>query len=558
MNEPLEAAWEHPEAMEGVDSPSPLRRGAGDGGDGPEEDLVSRGMVFVAEDPAMWESEPLQAGIVIEFLVSEDTETGLEEACVAVFVKEVDIGLTGAFLGVKAMGASSDWGRNWGIRSFSQGKLKVHICRDGVKRCAGKDIPKCYHVGTCTIFLRGEPPPDYVDKAKRRDWKKWLEELRKAEKQLKAPKGAEAFPRRRGAGEAKPGGGKDAEVAPRVAALKAKLQKAKEKVEPPFPPLPPPPAQEESRLWEVSRPGPSRPPDFPVKQERVVGLTQSPERSRREKGRGGVSGALAQAAVEHQEEEKRRKRSKDRRKSKKRKKSREKSRGRSRKRRKDSKSSRDKSASSSSSDLLPPLQRKAEKKPGSVLKLLLDNARDSLAQASVVDKEDGVLGQHSGNIMASYFQIIAKPQLGNKVRDSRELETLARVLDLLRGGHLAELGDTVAGRFMAVESAGLTNNWTDARHLEVLPVRQTGLAPAQVLLKAQRHSRQVEKAAGRGSWARNTWSSNNWRNQNEEKTSGKGKDKPKGKGGGKKGGKQQQSNAWKDKPKEGEGATPAS
>ena len=59
-----------------------------------------------------------------------------------------------------------------------------------------------------------------------------------------------------------------------------------------------------------------------------------------------------------------------------------------------------------------------------------------------------------GNKLSSYFQIAAKPQIPGKVRDARELETLARCVDLLKAGRLPELGDALAGRFLAVESAG--------------------------------------------------------------------------------------------------------
>ena len=126
---------------------------------------------------------------------------------------------------------------------------------------------------------------------------------------------------------------------------------------------------------------------------------------------------------------------------------------------------------------------------------------EALAEAAVPEGrlESELAG---GNKLSSYFQIVAKPQIPGKVRDARELETLARCVDLLKAGRLPELGDALAGRFLAVESAALTNNWHDAQHLEVVPSRHNGLAGPAVLLQAQRHARQVEKAAGRGGWRR--------------------------------------------------------
>lgn len=132
--------------------------------------------------------------------------------------------------------------------------------------------------------------------------------------------------------------------------------------------------------------------------------------------------------------------------------------------------------------------------------MLIKDVGIALADAAVQEElEAGRLGG-SGDRMSAYVQIVARPQLGGKVRDLRELETLGRCLDLLRSGKLPQLGDSLAGRFLAVENAGIHSNWSDAQHLEVIPTRQAGLAQPAVVLKAQRHQRQVEKAAGRGSW----------------------------------------------------------
>ena len=173
--------------------------------------------------------------------------------------------------------------------------------------------------------------------------------------------------------------------------------------------------------------------------------------------------------------------------------------------------------------------------------MLLTNVSEALAEAAVLDDPNGesLMG---GNKMSSYFQIVARPQLHGKIRDARELETLARCVDLLKAGRLPELGDSLAGRFLAVESAALTNNWQDAQHLEVIPTRHAGLAGPAVLLQAQKHARQVEKAAGRTPWKRNPYSGGGGGGahsggapQGDEKGGGAGKGKGdrrgKGKGG---------------------------
>lgn len=132
--------------------------------------------------------------------------------------------------------------------------------------------------------------------------------------------------------------------------------------------------------------------------------------------------------------------------------------------------------------------------------------------------------------MSSYYQVIARPQIHYKVRDSRELETLVRCVDLLRMGQLASLGDALAGRFLAVESASLTNSWADAQHLEVLPARHSGVA----VLRAQRRTRQVQKAYGQQPWRQyprsSTWTPAANPDQNPQAPRGQDKGKVKGKG----------------------------
>eukprot|EP00435_Cladocopium_sp_Y103_P019155 s1595_g4.t1 len=271
------------------------------------------------------------------------------------------------------------------------------------------------------------------------------------------------------------------------------------------------------------------------------------DRRQREAKSGGVRGALVKAAARAEAE-----RDPDRHRRKRKRRGRSRSRGRrrrSRSRRRRSGSSRSPSSSTDSSSLVPPLQKKANRNPGSVLKMLTSNVAEALASAAVTDPEQPTALGSQANLLSSYYQIVARPQLSNKVRDCRELETLARCVDFLRHGRLPELGDALAGRFMAVESAGLTNNWTDAQHLEVIPVRHAGLAPPAIMLQAQRHTRQVEKASGRKSWNRPGGAP--WGGKGDSKTDhqgGKGDGRPKGKGPRKGGGKAGKA-AWKDRDK---------
>jgi hypothetical protein len=54
------------------------------------------------------------------------------------------------------------------------------------------------------------------------------------------------------------------------------------------------------------------------------------------------------------------------------------------------------------------------------------------------------------------------------LRNSRELETLALILDHLMDGRLAALGDVAMQRFKAVQTSVREGNWQTARHQELI------------------------------------------------------------------------------------------
>ena len=165
-------------------------------------------------------------------------------------------------------------------------------------------------------------------------------------------------------------------------------------------------------------------------------------------------------------------------------------------------SSSDSLQSSSDSSLKPPLQRKAEKRPGSVLRLLLNHVRLSLSDLSLADPEDqgGAAAVNSAAKVTSYFQIMVRPHLASRPRDEKELYSLAVALDTLRSGNLEKIADLLAARYMAVETAAFDGNWDTARWLEVAKLEEKGSAPTEILLAARRHQRTVERASGRGSY----------------------------------------------------------
>lgn len=215
-------------------------------------------------------------------------------------------------------------------------------------------------------------------------------------------------------------------------------------------------------------------------------------------------------------------------------------------RRKDSRSASPRSEredSSSSDSLVPPLKKKSRRDPGSVFKMLEAQATEHLAQESLLEEDETSLRNRPR--MYSYYQLGLRPYLDAKSRDNREISFLARGLDLLKEGKLPELADHMAARLIAVNTAS-SQGWSVAQSLEIHKGEEDGPAPAHILLQAHRHTRQIEKAGGKGSWSRHHNWSGEWSQDGGWKGSGKG-----GKGKTKKGkGKQKGGKPWSGGEKE--------
>ena len=167
-----------------------------------------------------------------------------------------------------------------------------------------------------------------------------------------------------------------------------------------------------------------------------------------------------------------------------------------------------------------------------MLRLLEQQAFEYLSQDGLLDEEDygAELGRNRPRL-TTYFQIALRPKLDPKARDCRELALLAHALDLLREGKLDELADVLAARLIAIETAQ-KQGWSTAQFLEIHTGEDQGTVPPHILLAAQKHSRQVEKAGGKGSWPRSSGWSSEWQTDGSHNLKGKpakGKGK-KGKG----------------------------
>lgn len=284
-----------------------------------------------------------------------------------------------------------------------------------------------------------------------------------------------------------------------------------------------------------------------IKDEPIV-IPSDEDRRRRLRSRSPRLGdQLAQAVLtrrKREEKEKTRKRSRSREK-RKRKRSKK---SRLRRRSSSSSSGRSRTPSSSDDSLVPPLRRKSDRQPGSVFKMLEEQAAEQLAADGLVDPDEVKDGRSGRPRMYTYYQLLLKPGLDPRARDAKELSTLARCLDLLADGKLPQLADALAARLVAIDVAS-RQGWNTARHLELWGGEEEGSVPAHILLRAQRHGRQVDKAGGKGSWRPSNWAPSFTENpKGKGKSKNKGKTKGKGKGSGKNWGQE------KDPPESGKKA----
>ena len=203
------------------------------------------------------------------------------------------------------------------------------------------------------------------------------------------------------------------------------------------------------------------------------------------------------------------------------------------------------SSDSESANLDTPLKKRSREKPGSVLAMLIDHARQKLDQTSQVTIQPHLKDDPTRGIrLSSYFAIVVRPQLGPINAQVRELHHLSNAIDALRQGDLDLLGDLLASRFMAIHQSMLDGNWTSARHLELLPLEDNSAAGSGILLEARKFAKLSAKlqnqdywtssGAGRGRGGKGkaaSWGDAQWHGGDQKgkgKKGGKGKGKNKG------------------------------
>ena len=202
-------------------------------------------------------------------------------------------------------------------------------------------------------------------------------------------------------------------------------------------------------------------------------------------------------------------------------------------------------SSSSEENYEAPLRKKAKNKPGSILSLLVEHARDQLDQSAMV----GVSGKESKSVvdgvkLTSYFQILLKSKLTGAMAQQREMYHLAVCMDLLRQGKLSGVGDALAARFLCLHQSVLDGNWTAARHMELYPLEEASAAGTSIILRTRRHAKLAARAQGlewgsyRGGFGRGRGGKGQYDGGGGDYGDHKGK-KGKGKGKGRGAGKHQ-------------------
>ena len=203
------------------------------------------------------------------------------------------------------------------------------------------------------------------------------------------------------------------------------------------------------------------------------------------------------------------------------------------------------SSDSESVNLDTPLKKRSKEKPGSVLAMLIDHARQKLDQTSQVTIQPHLKDDPTKGIrLSSYFAIVVRPQLGPINAQVRELHHLSNAIDALRQGDLDLLGDLLASRFMAIHQSMLDGNWTSARHLELLPLEDNSAAGSGILLEARKFAKLSAKLQNQDYWTASgtgrgkggkgkaaSWGDSQWQGGEQKgntKKGGKGKGKNKG------------------------------
>lgn len=216
----------------------------------------------------------------------------------------------------------------------------------------------------------------------------------------------------------------------------------------------------------------------------------------------------------------------------------------------------DEISESSFEDLETPMKQRSRDKPGSVLRMLTQHVQEQLEQAATTEVSSGQDSLTGGVKILTYFALQIKPSYPTQLREMREMFHLANVMDALRRGEIAKVGDALAARFMAIHQSLIDQNWSTARFMEIFPLEEPSAASSSLVLATRKHTKLVAKVQGisTSGWSgyfrgRGKGGKGGWYGHGDAKGDGKdpkgkgkkGKDREKGKG------KNDGPNEWKER-----------
>eukprot|EP00435_Cladocopium_sp_Y103_P059307 s204_g21.t1 len=402
--------------------------------------MPSKPVEYDVEEAEFWLKRYLPSGSVLEFINPRDTSG--DPPKVAVLVHKTVSTPSGIWVHVQFLGASTEEEKKQASKFFRTSTEQIHICNTRDGRCPEKD-----DVGLHLTKFTWFPPGDFTAAYLTSYGKKLVSKGKKMALEEDAAAKAREEEEEPGA----EGKGRSA-VEKRLSALRRRSGEPRrvtfaDTTERPASQRP----EDASRAAGAGIGGRARassslalvsPRD--VKQEITVSDTtdsegQSRKKKKKEKGQDlGKTLALVAKDRALKETPKERRRSRSR------------SRGRRRRRRKkrssgsDSGSESSRRASSSEDSLIAPLKKRSQKTPGSVFQMLEATAVEKLSADGILEEgyeAGGEKGQRPK--MLTFYQLCLKPHLDYRGRDCKELAVLARSLDLLRSGRLAELADVL-------------------------------------------------------------------------------------------------------------------
>ena len=118
---------------------------------------------------------------------------------------------------------------------------------------------------------------------------------------------------------------------------------------------------------------------------------------------------------------------------------------------------------------------RAKRSPGSLTHATLLKMREYLTTL----QGGGQKADELEPVAMAYLTSVLMPTRGSQMslRNTGELKTLAKTIDMLMKGEVAQAADVLSQRFQAVETADAEGSWSTARHLELIPEARVSSVP---------------------------------------------------------------------------------